>query len=679
MKSKTVKRLATLFVAGTMFVCLPMTALAEREFSIADADGYIITVTRDGDRIMYSVNSDAASDESIVIYGTGSNKSIIINFSDSSGVDASITLKNLSINNRNTNFAPVDTRGTGNLTINLDGNNQLIAADDKAAVQTEHTGSLTIQEKADSTGKLVVQGGVNGAGIGGGYGGNGHDIIIKSGTVEATGGNDAAGIGGGYRGAGSNITIEGGTVTATGGEGGGAGIGGGSGSAGSNITIKGGSVTAKGNTGGAGIGGGSGSAGSTITIEGGTVTAKGGAGGGAGIGGGSDGAGSNITIEDGTVTATGGMNAAGIGGGTNGAGSDITIEDGTVTAIGSEGGAGIGGGKRENQDNPDSSGIGKNITIKGGTVKATGGTGSGAGIGGGYQGAGSEITIEGGTITAIGGGSGAGIGGGHQGAGENITIKGGTVTAKGGEAAAGIGSGFNQDNASVIITESAVVYAAGGKSGTILGAAIGTGAGSNDTGIHNGTELDLDLSGLYTTGGVTKFAAETTLQEIKDYIEPENKATDTKPDQNTSTSTTKIDEDKNKKTSSEEPKKPLPKEEPPAYTERSCMADVDVAALVAAALKADSNAKEITIEFDDNICLSTDMMKDLFTDSRVAKNCHFSYKGKRYNLHIGTVNTSSRLYAACFDLLSKEPDGLAGFLKMAEIFKSIGVTISEID
>ncbi len=563
MKSKTVKRLATLFVAGTMFVCLPVTALAERELNIADTnDGYIITVTRDGDRIMYSVNSGAASDESIVISGTGSNKFVIINFSDSSGVDASITLKNLSINSRNTNFAPVDTSGTGNLTINLDGNNQLIAADDKAAVQTEHTGSLTIQEKAGSIGKLVVQGGVNGAGIGGGNGGNGHDIIIKSGTVEATGGNDAAGIGGGNGGSGYNITIKGGTVTAKAGEGGGA-----------------------------------------------------------GIGGGMEGAGSNITIEGGTVTAKGGY----------------------------AGGAGIGGG-REDQYITDSSGTGKNITIKGGTVTATGGENGGAGIGGGYQGAG-----------------------------ENITIKGGTVTAKGGEAAAGIGSGFNQDNASVIVTESAVVYAAGGKSGTIVGAAIGTGAGSNDTGIHNGTELDLDLSGLYTTGSVTKFAPGTTLQEIKDYIEPENKATDTKPDQNTSTSTTKINEDKNKKTPSEEPKKPLPKEEPPAYTERSCMADVDVATLVAAALKADPNANEITIEFDDNICLSIDMMKDLFADSRVAKNCHFSYKGKRYNHHIGAVNTSSRLYAACFDLLSKEPDGLAGFLKMAEIFKSIGVTISEID
>ncbi len=653
MKSKTVKRLATLFVAGTMFVCLPMTALAERELNIADADdGYIITVTRDGDRIMYSVNSGAASDESIVISGTGSNKFVIINFSDSSGVDASITLKNLSINSRNTNFAPVDTSGTGNLTINLDGNNQLIAADDKAAVQTEHTGSLTIQEKAGSIGKLVVQGGVNGAGIGGGNGGNGHDIIIKSGTVEATGGNDAAGIGGGNGGSGYNITIKGGTVTAKAGAGGGAGIGGGANGAGSNITI-----------------------------EGGTVTAKGGYAGGAGIGGGFEKAGSNIIIVDGNVTSTGGMDAAGIGGGANGAGSDITIEDGTVTAKGDIGGAGIGGGN---------GGAGSNITIEGGTVTAKGGYAGGAGIGGGREdqyitdssGTGKNITIKGGTVTATGGeNGGAGIGGGYQGAGENITIKGGTVTAKGGEAAAGIGSGFNQDNASVIITESAVVYAAGGKSDTLLGAAIGTGAGINNTGIHNGTELDLDLSGLNTTGSVTKFAPGTTLQEIKDYIEPENKATDTKPDQNTSTSTTKIDEDKNKKTPSEEPKKPLPVEEPetPAYTERSCMADVDVVALVTAALKADPNANEITIEFDDNICLSTDMMKDLFADSRVAKNCHFSYKGKRYNLHIGAVNTSSRLYAACFDLLSKEPDGLAGFLKMAEIFRLLGITVSEME
>ena len=640
MKSKTVKRLATLFVAGTMFVCLPMTALAERELNIADANGgYIITVTRDGDRIMYSVNSDAASDESIVIYGTGSNKSIIINFSDSSGVEASITLKDLSIDNRGTNFAPVDTSGIGNLTINLDGNNQLIAADDKAAVQTEHTGSLTIQEKAGSTGKLVVQGGANGAGIGGGNGGNGHDIIIKSGTVEATGGNDAAGIGGGNGGSGYNITIKGGTVTAKAGAGGGAGIGGGANGAGSNITI-----------------------------EGGTVTAKGGYAGGAGIGGGVEKAGSNIIIVDGNVTATGGMDAAGIGGGMEGAGSNITIKDGSIKANGSTKGAGIGGGYQ---------GAGSEITIEGGSVTATGGENGGAGIGGGYQESGSNITIEGGTITAIGGGSGAGIGGGYQGAGENIIIKGGTVTAKGGEAAAGIGSGFNQDNASVIITESAVVYAAGGKSGTILGAAIGTGAGINNTGIYSGTELDLDISNLNSTGSVTKFPSGTTLDDIQNHPEL---ATSTVTGTKSETVVDNKTEEKNVKTSSEEPKKPLPVEEPelPAYTERSCIADVDVAALVRALLSSNASATTLDIDFEDNICLTPELMTALFADNRVAKNCYFWHKGKRYVMHIGPVNKQSPLYAEDFATLAAEPDGLAGFMRMAKIFGNLGVEMAEV-
>ena len=108
------------------------------------------------------------------------------------------------------------------------------------------------------------------------------------------------------------------------------------------------------------------------------------------------------------------------------------------------------------------------------------------------------------------------------------------------------------------------------------------------------------------------------------------------------------------------------------------MADVDVTALVAAALKADPNANEITIEFDDNICLSTDMMKDLFVDSRVAKNCFFRHKGKRYALHIGAVNKQSSLYAEDFEKLAEEPDGLAGFMMMAKIFANLGVTMTEV-
>ena len=76
----------------------------------------------------------------------------------------------------------------------------------------------------------------------------------------------------------------------------------------------------------------------------------------------------------------------------------------------------------------------------GGSLDATGGI-SGAGIGGGHQGAGGIITINGGTVKATSGSRGAGIGGGNYGAGGKITITGGVVDVSGGEYGAGIGSG----------------------------------------------------------------------------------------------------------------------------------------------------------------------------------------------------------------------------------------------
>ena len=368
--------LVSLLFAGQVFVCLPKAASASegtaksgRELNISDVSGYLITVTRDGDRVMYSVNSGAPSDEEIVIYGTGANCYVIINFSDSSGIDAKITLKNLSIDNRHTNYSPVSISGTGNVTIELEGTNQLIAADGEAAIETPQSGTLTIQNKAGKEGKLVALGGANAAGIGGRNGGNGENIIIKSGTIEATGGENGAGIGGGYEGDGSNITITGGTVTANGGDYG-AGIGGGKcenekGGNGSEITITGGKVTANAGEYGAGIGGGYEGDGFKIRIEDGTIRAKGGRHDGTGIGGGWEGEGKEITITGGMVTASAKDGGAGIGGGERRDGHDITITGGTVIASSLSGGAGIGGGEGGN---------GYNITITGeAVVKAAGG------------------------------------------------------------------------------------------------------------------------------------------------------------------------------------------------------------------------------------------------------------------------------------------------------------------
>jgi len=284
--------------------------------------------------------------------------------------------------------AALSVQGKGNVEIELDGDNVLKSATNKAGLEkneSDSTGMLTLKDD-NKDGSLRAEAGGGAAGIGGDSHKNTKNITITGGTVEAVGGSGGgAGIGGGYRGGGKNIIINGGAVTATttGGESG-AGIGGGSGGDGGDIFIISGTVKATGGKYGAGIGGGEQGNGKNITITGGTVKATGGKYG-AGIGGGDNGGGENITISGGTVTAQGGENGAGIGGGNAGSGMGITIEGGTVTAAGGDNGAGIGGGN---------GGDGEDIAISNGTVNATGGI-HGAGIGGGRGGSGSDVTVSG--------------------------------------------------------------------------------------------------------------------------------------------------------------------------------------------------------------------------------------------------------------------------------------------
>ena len=358
--------------------------------------------------------------------------------------------------------AALSVRGSGNVTIELDGKNELKSGYDKAGLEKNTSeGTLTLKDdkkddKKDDNkeaGSLKATGGKYGAGIGGSFNGysanNGtKNIIITGGTVEATGGDFAAGIGGGQYGSGENITINGGTVTARGGEWA------------------------------------------------------------AGIGGGLNGVGKNITINGGTVEANGYLFGAGIGGGHGGSGEAITITGGTVNADG-----GIGGGERGN---------GKNITITGGTVTAKGGTG-GAGIGGGEQGNGENITITGGSVTAFGGECGAGIGGGEQGNGKNITITGGTVEATGGYFGAGIGGGVNASGSNVTVSGAAQVTATAGKSDGYYGAGATIGSGGNETGGQpvDGEEIQADIRGV-TTGYIHHIIYEQDGTTIKrEWWEPE--------------------------------------------------------------------------------------------------------------------------------------------------------------
>ena len=251
--------------------------------------------------------------------------------------------------------AALSVQGDGSVEIELDGKNELKSGFGRAGLEKNTSeGTLTLKDD-NKDGSLKATGGDYGAGIGGGYKGNGKNITITGGTVTVTGGFNGAGIGGGEGGSGQNITITGGTVTATGKDGG-AGIGGGSEYGnGEDITITGGTVTASGIA-GAGIGGGEGGNGKNITINRGTVTAAGDYG--AGIGGGAYGGGEDITITGGTVNASG-WAGAGIGGGIDGSGSNVTVSGAaqvTVTAskssawVSADTGATIGNGGSVTED-----------------------------------------------------------------------------------------------------------------------------------------------------------------------------------------------------------------------------------------------------------------------------------------------------------------------------------------
>ena len=229
----------------------------------------------------------------------GNTITVINNFADTV---LNLTLKNVKIDVSDADGkAALSVQGDGNVTIELDGNNELKSGNLPAGLEKNTSeGTLTLKDdKEAGSGSLTAEGGGWAAGIGGSDGKGTNNIIISGGTVTAEGGNYGAGIGsgGGSYDGGDHITITGGTVNATGGAWG-AGIGGGYGDDSDHITITGGTVNATGGDNGAGIGGGYGGVGDHITIGGGAVTAEGGENG-AGIGGGYSGVGDHITITGG--------------------------------------------------------------------------------------------------------------------------------------------------------------------------------------------------------------------------------------------------------------------------------------------------------------------------------------------------------------------------------------------
>lgn len=389
------QRLAALTVVAALMAGLSVPAFAAT-YNIGDGS---ITIEANGDGTAKVTQNETVNekDDDVIVNGSGETTSNVIEAINNTEDDLKITLSDVDIADTK-GKAPLSVSGTGDTTIELDGNNSLTGSgwsaglernEEKDAAGNVVSGKLTIQDE-NKNGSLEATGNYGGAGIGGGNLKNSGEIEITGGTITATGALDGAGIGGGGGGGDGTVTISGGNITARGGSSDnpkaicGAGIGGGGGYGNATVTITGDAVIEEATGGGAcaGIGSGYYNSKTDITISGNAEVknAQGGAQG-AGIGGGGGGLSTGGSIGTVTITdnakvdnATGGEGAAGIGSGVLG---DVTVNisgNATVNAEGGANGAGIGGGYASAGD----------VTIEGGTtVKAEGGVGGGAGIGGG--------------------------------------------------------------------------------------------------------------------------------------------------------------------------------------------------------------------------------------------------------------------------------------------------------
>ena len=378
------QRAAAFILTAAMLTALAAPAFAKTWY-IENGD-ITISAGKDGNDVTQNEKTTYGDKDTVITNqdrDTASSNTVTIEAKDEDD-KVEVKLDNVNIDTSKQNKAAVSVTGSGDTTIELDGDNKLKSGSAHAGLEhnkTDTSGELTIQDN-DKNGSLKAAGGQYGAGIGG-AGVNDAQVKITGGKITATGGEYGAGIGGGFKGSGD-------------------------------VTISGGEIHANGGNYGAGIGGGDYSSGK-VTISGGEINATGGYLG-AGIGGGEKGRG-DVTITGGEITsATGGKYGAGIGGGKEGRG-DVTIEGNTeVNAAGGAGGAGIGGGYvAKNNSNQ--------ITIKSNengspTVNAVGGSRDkttkfgGAGIGaGGDSTATTDITLEGKvTINATAGKDNAAIG-----------------------------------------------------------------------------------------------------------------------------------------------------------------------------------------------------------------------------------------------------------------------------
>ena len=207
LKSALRRGVAAAVIAGIV-VSSGIPAYAAR-WDIADGD---ITVKAgdEGTNRVTQGKKENVEDTDTVITGESDKNTVTI---DTSGGKVDVTFDDLKIDVsgkkegdgnddgpvRESNAA-VTVQGSGDATIELDGDNKLKSGSNNAGLEKnelESKGTLTIKDDKGKDGSLTAEGGDGGAGIGGGAEKTGSNIIIRGGTIEAVGGSNAAGIGDG--------------------------------------------------------------------------------------------------------------------------------------------------------------------------------------------------------------------------------------------------------------------------------------------------------------------------------------------------------------------------------------------------------------------------------------------------------------------------------------------------
>ena len=188
------------------------------QWDIADGNITVKAGSTEGTNRVTQGEKDV-EDTDTVITGESDKNTVTI---DTSEGNVDVTFDDLKIDASDKGEAAVRVEGGGDVTIELDGDNELKGGGHNAGLEkNEHEaeGTLTIKDDKGKDGSLTAEGGDNGgAGIGGGMESTGSNIKITGGTIEAVGGEGAAGIGGGVYGQGRDIEISGGKVSATGGD-----------------------------------------------------------------------------------------------------------------------------------------------------------------------------------------------------------------------------------------------------------------------------------------------------------------------------------------------------------------------------------------------------------------------------------------------------------------------------